>query len=216
MRSFDLDIENFSVFPRSPKPGPCPLRVPDYGEPWSRRSKLQHQVTDNCPDAHCPKVQWATLSKSHLRRTARIGCPRRFKPPSPLQPLYHGQCQPLAARRVASVRWCEGSRYLVARRWRRCTTLLFGRTYLLERAVDLCRAVACHRGDGGALPAVDVVMTRCRPLSVACPRRGAPSWPLWAWVLVVVGPRPLLPAANALLNIDRRSPRADIAGAGGK
>jgi hypothetical protein len=30
-----LDIENFSVLPRSPKPGPCPLRVRDYGEPWS-------------------------------------------------------------------------------------------------------------------------------------------------------------------------------------
>ena len=65
MCSFDLDIANSSITPhwvrpQSLKPGPCPLDVPDYPDEslGTQLSKLRNQVSDNCPEAHCPEVQW--------------------------------------------------------------------------------------------------------------------------------------------------------------
>jgi len=89
-------------------------------------------------DLPCQNLTFGELRASGVRDV--------LLPRSPLQPLYHGQFQPLAARHVASLRWCDVASacwralYDAPIRW----NLAF-----LESAVDLCR-------DDG----LDVVKTR--------------------------------------------------------
>src|SRR4029077_8129685 len=50
-------------------------------------------------DLPCQNLTFGELRASGVRDV--------LLPRSPLQPLYHGQFQPLAARHVASLRWCD-------------------------------------------------------------------------------------------------------------